>query len=59
MNEDVLVARYIKDTSDLTWVKDLPENIKNWARKAGYSVGDEEDEIEDIELEGDLSSDEE
>ena len=59
MNEDVLVARYIKDTSDLTWVKDLPENIKNWARKAGYSVDDEEDEIEDIELEGDLSSDEE
>jgi hypothetical protein len=59
MNEDVLVARYTKDGGDLTWVKDLPEKIKTWARKAGYSVGDEEDEIEDIELEGDLSSDEE
>jgi hypothetical protein len=58
MNEDVLVARYIKDGGDLTWVKDLPEKIKTWARKAGYSVGDE-DEIEDIELEGELSSDEE
>ena len=58
MDNDVLVARYTKD-GDLTWVKDLPEKIKNWARKAGYSVADEEDEIEDIELEGDLSSDDE
>ena len=59
MNEDVLVARYTKDGGDLTWVKDLPEKIKNWARKLGYSVADEEDEIEDIEVDGDLSSDEE
>ena len=56
MDNDKLIARYTKD-GDLTWVKDLPEKIKNWARKAGYSVGDDEDEIEDIELEGDLSSD--
>ena len=57
MDKDELVARYTND--ELTWVKDLPENIKNWARSLGYSVADEEDEIEDIELEGDLSSDEE
>lgn len=57
MNEDVLVARYTKD-GDLTWVKDLPEKIKNWAKKAGYSIGDEEDEIPDIEID-ELSSDEE
>ncbi len=57
MDKDELVARYTND--ELTWVKDLPENIKTWAKKAGYSIKDEEDEIEDIELEGDLSSDEE
>jgi len=57
MNEDVLVARYTKE-SDLIWVKDLPENIKNWAKRAGYEVGDEE-EIDDIEFEGELSDDEE
>ncbi len=58
MDNDVLVARYTKD-GDLTWVKDLPEKIKTWARKAGYSVGDDEDEIEDIEVDEELSSDEE
>ncbi len=58
MDKDELVARYTKD-GDLTWVKDLPEKIKNWARKAGYSVGDEEDEIEDIQVDEELSSDEE
>ena len=57
MNEDVLVARYTKE-GDLIWVKDLPENIKNWAKRAGYEVGDEE-EIDDIEFEGELSDDEE
>ncbi len=56
MDNDKLIARYTKD-GDLTWVKDLPEKIKNWARKAGYSVGDEE-EIDDIEFEGELSDDE-
>lgn len=55
MDKDILVARYIND--ELTWVKDLPENIKNWAKKAGYSVADDEEDI-DIELEGDLSDDE-
>lgn len=58
MDKDELVARYTKD-GDLTWVKDLPEKIKNWAKKAGYSVGDEEDEIEDIQVDEELSSDEE
>ena len=58
MNEDVLVARYTKD-GELTWLKDLPEKIKTWAKKAGYSVGDEEDEIEDIQVDEELSSDEE
>ena len=57
MDNDKLIARYTNE--ELTWVKDLPEKIKTWARKAGYSVGDEEDEIEDIEVDGDLSSDEE
>lgn len=57
MNEDVLVARYTKE-GDLIWVKDIPENIKNWAKRAGYEVGDEE-EIDDIEFEGELSDDEE
>ena len=56
MNEDVLVARYTKE-GDLIWVKDLPENIKNWAKRAGYEVGDEE-EIDDIVFEGELSDDE-
>jgi hypothetical protein len=56
MNEDVLVARYTKE-GDLIWVKDIPENIKNWAKRAGYEVGDEE-EIDDIEFEGELSDDE-
>jgi hypothetical protein len=58
MDNDVLVARYTKD-GDLTWLKDIPEKIKNWARKAGYSVGDDEDEIEDIQVDEELSSDEE
>jgi len=59
MDEDVLVARYTKD-GDLTWVKDLPEKIKNWARKLGYKIaGEEEDEIEDIQIDEELSSDEE
>ena len=58
MDNDKLIARYTKD-GDLTWVKDLPEKIKTWARKAGYSVGDDEDEIEDIEVDEELSSDEE
>lgn len=58
MNEDVLVARYTKD-GELTWLKDLPEKIKTWAKKAGYSVGDEEDEIGDIQIDEELSSDEE
>ena len=58
MDNDKLIARYTKD-GDLTWVKDLPEKIKTWARKAGYSVGDEEDEIEDIQVDEELSSDEE
>ncbi len=57
MDKDELVARYINN--EITWVKDIPENIKNWAKRAGYSCDEEEDEIEDIELEGDLSDDEE
>ena len=58
MEKDVLVARYTTDGT-LTWLKDLPENIKNWAKRAGYEVGDDEEEIGDIELEGELSDDEE
>jgi hypothetical protein len=57
MDDDTLVARYTTD-GILTWLKDLPENIKNWAKKAGYEVGDEE-EIDDIQLDGELSDDEE
>ena len=54
MEEDKLVARYKND--ELTWLKDIPENIKNWAKRAGYSVDD--DEVCDIELEDELSDDE-
>lgn len=56
MDKDVLVARYKDDV--LTWVKDLPEKIKTWAKKAGYSADDDE-EIEDIQVDEELSSDEE
>uniref|UniRef100_A0A6C0DL45 HMG box domain-containing protein n=1 Tax=viral metagenome TaxID=1070528 RepID=A0A6C0DL45_9ZZZZ len=55
MEEDKLVARYKND--ELTWLKDIPENIKNWAKRAGYSV-DNDDEVCDIELEDELSDDE-
>jgi hypothetical protein len=58
MEKDVLVARYTTD-GVLTWLKDLPENIKNWAKKAGYEVGEDDEEIEDIQLDGELSSDDE
>jgi hypothetical protein len=58
MEKDVLVARYTTD-GVLTWLKDLPENIKNWAKKAGYEVPEEDEEIGDIQLEDELSDDEE
>ncbi len=58
MEKDVLVARYTTDGT-LTWLKDLPENIKNWAKKAGYEVGEDDEEIEDIQLDGELSDEEE
>jgi hypothetical protein len=58
MDDDTLVARYTTD-GILTWLKDLPENIKNWAKKAGYEVGDDDEEIEDIQLDGELSDEEE
>jgi len=58
MEKDVLVARYTTD-GILTWLKDLPENIKDWAKKAGYEVGEDDEEIEDIQLDGELSDDEE
>ena len=54
----MLVTRYTTD-GILTWLKDLPENIKNWAKKAGYEVGEDDEEIEDIQLDGELSDDEE
>jgi hypothetical protein len=58
MDNDKLIARYTNE--ELTWVKDIPENIKNWARKLGYKIaGEEDDEIEDIEVDEELSSDEE
>jgi hypothetical protein len=57
MDDDTLVARYTTD-GILTWLKDLPENIKDWAKRAGYTVSDEE-EIDDIQLDGELSDDEE
>ncbi len=57
MDDDTLVARYTDGI--LTWLKDLPENIKDWAKRAGYKVGEDEEEIGDIQLEDELSDDEE
>jgi hypothetical protein len=58
MEKDVLVARYTTDGT-LTWLKDLPENIKDWTKKAGYEVGEDDEEIEDIQLDCELSDEEE
>jgi len=53
-NDDfVLAATYINGA--VAWLGEIPEEVKEWAKKSGCELPDED---EDIELEGDFSDEE-
>ncbi len=55
-NDDFVLAATWVDGA-VAWLDEIPEEVKEWARKSGCIVPDDDDES-DIELEGEFSDDE-